>query len=210
MANAHKLYHHALRDKAMMPVFAYGSAGTGKTYKAVEAAVEAMGNKEVQQIVCLRPPVPFAGIHETLPGDEREKMEPFTRPIIQNMRHFAPKGTIESWERNERLLFYPLAYAQGMTFDNAFIIVDECQNMNYEQIKGLVTRTGKWSKLVLCGDIAQVSPKFPDSGLAEWLDMIEYLDLPIHTIEFNVEDVKRGDVCRMAVAACEEWERLCG
>jgi len=87
-------------------------------------------------------------------------MGPWARPIEQNLRlHGVSLPQQESWEKHGTLQFLPLEYIQGLTFDNAFILVDECQNMTFEQLKVLLTRQGKYSKLVLCGDIAQISPR---------------------------------------------------
>lgn len=206
----HKLYYQALRDKKMYPTVAYGCAGTSKTYGAVAAAYEALANREVQRIICTRPNVSFADKNGFLPGTEREKMEPWVRPIMQHLKVFANQQTIDRFEDEGKLQFYPLEFIQGMTFDNAFIIVDEVQNMSFEQLKVFLTRTGKWSKVVMCGDIAQVSPKFPHSGLAEFIKMCEKLDLPVHRIEFGPDDIVRSDVCKQFILAFSEWEKRKG
>jgi phosphate starvation-inducible PhoH-like protein len=99
-----------------------------------------------------------------------------------------------------------LEHIQGLTWDNALVIVDEVQNTTFEQLKVLVTRMGKYSKLVLCGDIAQTSPLFKGSGLAEFIRMVEILDLPVHTIHFTREDVLRSEQCKLMIGAFEDWE----
>lgn len=208
MTKNHDLYNLALRDKKMYPVIAYGSAGTGKTYGAVAAAYEAISNKEVKRIIVTRPNVSFAEKSGFLPGTEREKMEPWVRPILQHLEKFISSHVIEDWEKRGKLLFYPLEYIQGMTFDNSFIIVDECQNMTFEQLKVMLTRVGEWSKLVLCGDIAQISPKFANSGLAKLIKMIDKMGLPVHQIEFDREDIVRSEQCRMWIEAFEDFERV--
>ncbi|HET8689286.1 MAG TPA: PhoH family protein [Methanosarcina sp.] len=206
MADNNALYKLALRDKKFYPVIAYGSAGTGKTYGAVEAAYEGITHNKYQQIIVTRPNVSFADTNGFLPGTEREKMEPWVRPIFQHLNTFCPSYVSDKWERDGKLLFYPLEFIQGMTFDNSFIIVDECQNITFDQLKVLLTRTGKYSKLVLCGDIAQVSPKFANSGLAELIRMVEYLDMPVHRIEFTHEDILRSEQCKQWIKAFENWE----
>ena len=203
----HKLYYQALRDKKMYPTVAYGCAGTSKTYGAVAAAYEALMDKKVNKIICTRPNVSFADKNGFLPGTEREKMAPWVRPLLQHLSVFCSKQFIEQLEANGKLEFYPLEFIQGMTFDNAFIIVDEVQNMSFEQIKVFLTRTGKYSKVVMCGDIAQVSPKFSHSGLAEFIRMVEKLDLPVHRIEFSPDDIVRSDVCKQFILAFDEWEK---
>lgn len=92
--------------------------------------------------------------------------------------------------------------------DDTFIIVGECQNMTFEHIKGLMTRIGKYSKVVLCGDVNQVSPMFKKSGLAEYLEMVEYFDMNVHTIKFTRDDVLRGDVCKEQIIGFENWESI--
>lgn len=204
---SHKLYALALRDHDLIPVIAYGTAGTGKTYGACEAAVDWLRQDKRKKILVIRPNVSFADKNGFLPGTEREKMEPWIRPVANHFVQFGlSKNEQENLEKNGRLTYLPLEHIQGLTFDNTFIILDECQNMTFEHLKGFLTRIGKWSKVVLCGDIGQVSPQFRNSGLAELIDMIDYYDLPIHTIQFNRDDVLRGDVCKRFIIAFEEWE----
>lgn len=200
----HQLYKHMLNDKVMMPVVAYGSAGTGKTYGACEAAVPWFDSRRV---IVTRPNVSFAEKSGFLPGTEREKMEPWIRPITQS---FVALGIQESqqeyYEKSGKLVYMPLEHIQGLTFDNSFIIVDEVQNMTFDQLKVFLTRTGEWSKVVLCGDIAQISPMFRNSGLKELLDMVEYFNMDVHTIGFTREDVVRGKQCKDWIVAFEEWD----
>lgn len=206
--NSHKTYDLALRDHDLLPVIAYGSAGTGKTYGACKAAVEWLEKGRKQKIVVIRPNVSFADKNGFLPGTEREKMEPWIRPVSNHFREFGLSTSYqENLEKNGTIQYLPLEHIQGLTFDNAFVILDECQNMTFEQLKGFITRTGKWTKVVLCGDIAQVSPKFQNSGLAEFLEMIEHFDLPVHTIEFTRDDILRSKLCKQFIVAFENWER---
>lgn len=205
--NTHKLWELALRDKQMMPAIGYGCAGTGKTYGAVGAAVEWLKSAGNKKVIITRPNVAYADEVGFLPGTEREKADPWVRPIQQNFNaHGVEKSHQEDLEKRGNIQYQTLAFVQGLTFDNAFIIVDECQNLTYSQIKMLFTRVGKWSKLVLCGDVSQVSPQFKNSGLAEWLDMTKQFDLPFHTIHFGRDDIMRSDVCKQTIIACEDWE----
>ena len=205
----HELYDLVLHDKKMFPVIAYGSAGVGKTYGAVGAAIEWLGKGRKQKVLVTRPNVSFANGNGFLPGTEREKIDPWVRPIQQNFHvQGAHKGLQESWEKNGNLIYMPLEFIQGLTFDNTFIIVDECQNMTFQQLKVFLTRTGKWSKVVLCGDIAQISPKFRESGLAELIQMIEYFNLSVHTVEFGREDILRSEQCKAWIEAFDAWEGL--
>ena len=111
-------------------------------------------------------------------------------------------------EKNHAIQYMPLEHIQGMTFDDTFIILDEVQNMTFEHIKGFMTRIGKYSKVVMCGDINQVSPMFQNSGLKEYLEMVEYFDMNVHTIEFTRNDVLRSGVCKEQIIAFEEWDAL--
>jgi len=203
----HELYDIALRDKALMPVIAYGSAGVGKTYGAVGAAIDWLKQGKSQKIMVTRPNVSFAKESGFLPGTEREKIDPWVRPIQQNFAaHGVEEKKQETLEKYGRLTYMPLEFIQGLTFDNTFIIVDECQNMSFQQLKVFLTRTGKWSKVVLCGDVAQVSPKFANSGLAELIAMINYCNMSVHTIEFGKDDILRSDQCKAWIEAFETWE----
>jgi len=205
----HKLYELALRDKARSPVLAYGCAGTGKTFGAVGAALEWLDGDKRKKVLVTRPNVSFAKEGGYLPGTEREKIDPWVRPIQQNLlAQGCNKGVQESLEKHGRLQYMSLEFIQGMTFDDTFIIVDECQNMNFQQLKVFLTRIGKYSKVVMCGDVAQISPKFKSSGLAEFVNMVEYFNLGVHTIEFKKEDIMRSEQCKAFIEAFEAWELL--
>lgn len=218
--NKHDLYSLALHDKKQFPTLAIGSAGTGKTYGAVKAGLEQLLSRKVERIVCTRPNVSFAKELGSLPGDEREKMNPWVRPIVQHIDNIMrsgldTKGRIERisadyLEREGKLQFFPLEHIQGLTFDRSFVILDECQNMTFEQLKVFLTRLGKWSKVVLCGDVAQTSPMFKNSGLAELMKMVTALEMPVHIIEFDREDILRSEQCKQWIIGFEEWEKKNG
>jgi len=203
----HELYRQALFDKKLMPTIAYGSAGTGKTYGAIERAVAWLEEGRKNQVILCRPNVSFADTNGFLPGTEREKLEPWIRPLQQNfVQHGVGIRYQLDLEHNHRLQYHMLEHIQGSTWDNCLIVVDEVQNTTFEQLKVLVTRAGEYSKLVLCGDIAQTSPKFANSGLKEFIEMVEAFDLPVHTIHFTMEDVMRSPTCKMFIKAFEDWE----
>lgn len=205
LTDRHRAYSLALRDKKLYPVLAIGSAGTGKTFGAVELAVEWLQSK--RDVVVTRPNVTFADEMGFLPGTEREKIDPWVRPVLQCFRALGyGNGHIEGWEKHGHLTFLPLGTIQGMTFDNTLVIVDEVENMTFQQLKVMLARMGKWSKIVLCGDIAQVSPHFKGSGLAELIRMVKTLDLPVHIIEFTHNDIVRSEQCRDWIIAFDKWE----
>lgn len=204
--DAHRAYNTALYNRDMIPTIAFGSAGTGKTYGAVGRAVSWLEDKN-NKVIVTRPNVSFAEKSGYLPGTEREKLDPWVRPIQQNFdMHGINHNHLECLEKNEAVQFLALETIQGLTFDNTLMIVDECQNMSFQQLKVLLTRIGKYSQLVLCGDIAQVSPKFRGSGLAELIDMIEAYELRVNLIEFTTEDVLRSHQCKQWLEAFENWE----
>lgn len=207
LTERHCLYYQSLRDKKMYPVIAYGCAGTSKTYGAVEAAFEALTMKKVGRIVVTRPNVSFADTTGYLPGTAREKMNPWVAPVLQHLHTFIQPQVTELWEKQGKLQFHLLEHIQGLTFDNSFVILDECQNMSIHQLKVFLTRMGKFSKVVLCGDIAQTSPKFKNSGLAELLKIVEKYDLPVHRIEFGPEDILRSETCKMFINAFDAYEK---
>lgn len=202
----HDLYYQALRDKQMYPTIAYGCAGTGKTYGAVEAAFEALTMKRVGQIIVTRPNVSFADTTGFLPGSAREKLDPWVKPVLQHLHTFIQPQVTELWEKQGKLQFHLLEHIQGLTFDNSFVILDECQNMSIAQLKVFLTRMGKYSKVVLCGDIAQTSPKFKNSGLAELINIVERYNMPVHRIEFGPDDILRSDMCKKWILAFDQWE----
>ncbi|MNQ21490.1 PhoH-like protein [compost metagenome] len=205
----HDLYHQALNDKKLMPVVAYGSAGTGKTYGAVERAVAWLNEGRKNQVLLCRPNVSFADTNGFLPGNEREKLAPWIRPFQQNfVEHGIGLRHQLDLEGNGRIQYQMLEHVQGATWDNCLIILDEVQNVTFEQLRVLTSRTGEYSKLVMCGDIAQTSPKFANSGLAEFVKMVEYLDLPVHTIHFTADDILRSATCKMFICAFERWEAM--
>lgn len=201
-----KLYKLVLNDRDLLPVLGYGSAGTGKTYGAVERAVTWLEDKN-NTVIVTRPNVSFAEKNGFLPGTERDKMGPWIRPVEQLFMKFGfSKSKLETLEKYGRLQYLPLEYVQGLTFDNSLVIVDEVQNMTFDQLKVFLTRTGEYSKVVLCGDVAQVSPKFYNSGLKQFIDMCKELDSPIHMIEFTRDDIVRSAQCKRWIEDFEDWE----
>ena len=208
MSDNHKLYELALHDRGNLPVIAIGPAGTGKTFGAVEAAIDWMSDTRKRTLVT-RPNVSFAKETGFLPGTEREKMTPWVRPIEQNFKfHGVKQGQLDMWEKEKRLEYMPLEYIQGLTWDDTFIIVDEVQNMSFEQLKVFLTRTGKYSKVVLCGDVAQTSPKFKQSGLAELVSMVERLESPCHVVKFTHDDIMRSEQCKRWICDFDLWEEV--
>jgi phosphate starvation-inducible protein PhoH and related proteins len=204
----HDLYDLALHDRELRPVIAHGVAGTGKTYNAVGAAIEWLSDKR-KKCVVTRPNVPFAKELGFLPGTQREKMDPWVKPVEQCFKQQGfNEGHLSMLEKQGRLVYLPLETAQGLTFDDSFIIVDECQHLEFSQLKILLTRTGKYSKLVLCGDIAQTSPHFKRSGLAKLIDMVDKLNLNCHVVTFGPDDILRSTQCKEWILAFDSYEAM--
>ena len=210
MSDNHKLYELALNDRDLFPVIAIGPAGTGKTFGAAQAAVSWLNDKR-KKVVVTRPNVSFAKELGFIPGTEREKLGPWIKPIEQNfMFHGMKRGDLESKEKSGQLTYIALEHIQGLTFDDTFLIVDEAENMSMDQMKVLLTRVGKYSKVVLCGDIAQTSPKFRNSGLAELVEMIYAVDVKAHVIQFTHEDILRSAQCKEWIVKWDEWDAMKG
>lgn len=203
----HSLYNHALYSKDMAPVLCIGSAGTGKTFGAIKAAIQQVEEKSIRRIVVIRPQESFAAKAGYLPGTEREKLEPWIRPIHECLLKlgYSPSH-IEYMEKAGILAYYDLGMIQGLTFDNAFVLVDECQNMSYEQLRGLLTREGQWSRTVLCGDVAQTSPLFKNSGLPRFLAMVAAMNAMCHTITMTRDDVVRSEKCKQWICDFEDFD----
>ncbi|CAL9955946.1 PhoH-like phosphate starvation-inducible [Vibrio phage D472] len=203
----HTLYNHALYSKNMAPILCIGSAGTGKTFGAIKAAVTQLEEKSIRRIVVIRPQETFAAKAGYLPGTEREKLEPWIRPVHECLLKLGfTVSQIEHMEKCGVLAYYDLGMIQGLTFDNAFILVDECQNMSYEQLRGLLTREGQWSRTTLCGDVAQTSPMFKNSGLPKFLDMVEAMNADCHVINMTRDDVVRSSRCKQWIMDFEDYD----
>lgn len=207
LTDRHAAYAMALRSKKINKTLAIGSAGTGKTYMACEAAIEFAGVSG-RKIVLLRPPVSFTQDAAPVPGNEQEKLDPWKRPIKQNLFKLGVSyDTQKSWEEKGKLIYHALEYVQGMTFDNSFIIVDECENLSIKQIRTITTRMGKYSKMVFCGDIKQTSEYFHISGLAEYCAMLEWCNSPYWNIlNFDSNDVLRSEECKQEIIMHEAWD----
>lgn len=202
----HKLAKTALHSRNIHQTILIGPPGTAKTSIAVKFAIDALNNKDYERIVCLRPAKGFGEESGFLPGTEREKLEPWARPILDLLAENGfPKGTVEYLEKSKTLEFATVEYSQGRTFHKAVIIVDEAQNLSYNQLYVLATRLGMYSKLIICGDTRQVADGFLESGLQEFLDMVEFTDLPVNVIKFTAEDVVRSEGCYKTVVADIAW-----
>ncbi len=158
-------------------VFAVGPAGTGKTYTAVALAVRALKNKEVKRIILTRPAIE-AGEHlGFLPGDLKEKLDPYMQPLYDGLRDMIPAERLAEFIETGVIQIAPLAFMRGRTLDKSFVILDEAQNATSAQMKMFLTRMGKNAKFIITGDVTQIDlPKPHQSGLIKAMHLLEKVD----------------------------------
>jgi phosphate starvation-inducible PhoH-like protein len=162
-------------------VFAIGPAGTGKTYTAVALAVRALKNKEVRRIILTRPAVEAGENLGFLPGDLKDKLDPYLQPLYDALRDMLPTQKLLTYIEDGTIEVAPLAFMRGRTLDHAFAILDEAQNTTSNQLKMFLTRMGKSSKFIVTGDITQIDlPKNQESGLAHAMKILK----DIHGMDF--------------------------
>ena len=182
-------------------VFAIGPAGTGKTYISVALAVRALKNKEVKKIIITRPAVEAGENLGFLPGDLKEKIDPYLRPIYDALNDMIPSEKLRYYRENGVIEIAPLAYMRGRTLNNAYILLDEAQNTTPMQIKMFLTRMGPESKVIVTGDRSQIDlPKKTRSGLVEALTVLKDVK-GIGFVELNDKDVVRHKLVKDIVNA---------
>lgn len=182
-------------------VFAIGPAGTGKTYTAVALAVRALKNKVVKKIILTRPAVEAGESLGFLPGDLKEKIDPYLRPLYDALDDMIPADKLGYYMSTRTIEIAPLAYMRGRTLDNAFIILDEAQNANDLQIKMFLTRIGANAKAIITGDPTQVDlPKNQRSGLWTATKILKNIEGIAH-IELDEEDVVRHRLVKAIIKA---------
>jgi phosphate starvation-inducible protein PhoH and related proteins len=182
-------------------VFALGPAGTGKTYISVALAVRAMKNKQVKKIIITRPAVEAGENLGFLPGDLKEKIDPYLRPIYDALNDMIPLEKLKYYMERELIEIAPLAYMRGRTLNNAFILLDEAQNTTPMQMKMFLTRMGPDSKMIVTGDASQIDlPTRQSSGLKEAIRILNGVK-GIGFIELNEKDVVRHKLVRDIIEA---------
>jgi len=180
--------------KSSSQVFILGPAGTGKTYVTATYAADLYTTKEIDKIVITRPHVAVGKELGFLKGDLQEKTMPWALPVLDVLEKHLGKGTVETGIKNGNIEMAPLALMRGRSFDNAFIIVDETQNITTHELKMLLTRVGEDTTIVLNGDIQQSDLKEAD-GLSKVIHLAKKHMLPVPIIEFGVDDIIRSDIC---------------
>lgn len=185
-------------------VFAVGPAGTGKTYIAIALAVRALKNREIKRIILTRPAVEAGERLGFLPGDMKEKLDPYLQPLYDALGDMIPSKKLQEFMADGTIQIAPLAYMRGRTLDRACVILDEAQNTNLVQLKMFLTRMGPNAKFIVTGDASQIDlPRKEDSGLLKGIDLLKDIK-GVSTIRFGSEDIVRHPLVGKIVKAFEE------
>ncbi|MEQ6123222.1 PhoH family protein [Pseudotenacibaculum sp. MALMAid0570] len=187
-------------------LFAVGPAGTGKTYTAVALAVKALKEKEVRRIILTRPAVESGENLGFLPGDLKEKLDPYMQPLYDALRDMIPHEKLESYIEKGVIQIAPLAFMRGRTLDHAFVILDEAQNTTHSQMKMFLTRMGMHAKFIITGDPGQIDlPRKQVSGLKESLLALKDLEGIAH-VYLDDKDVIRHRLVKKIISAYKSIE----
>ncbi len=193
-----KLYEH--NDL----LFAVGPAGSGKTYTAIALAVRALRNKEVKRIILTRPAVEAGEKLGFLPGDMKEKLDPYLQPLYDALDDMIPPAKLHKYLEEGTVQIAPLAFMRGRTLDNAFVILDEAQNTTLSQIKMFLTRMGRSARFIVTGDLTQIDlAKKSDSGLSTVMKMLRGID-GIGMVEFDNRDIIRHRLVKYIIEAFDQ------
>jgi len=185
-------------------IFAIGPAGTGKTYTAVAIAVMALKNREVRKVILTRPAVEAGENLGFLPGDLKEKIDPYLRPLYDALEDMIPGDKLKSMVESRTVEIAPLAFMRGRTLDNCYVILDEAQNSTELQLKMFLTRMGPNAKLIITGDLTQIDlPKKQQSGLYRALKILKNIE-GISIIELDTGDVVRHRLVKEIINAYEK------
>lgn len=185
--------------------FAIGPAGTGKTYLAVAYAVSALKKGIVQKIVLTRPAVEAGESLGFLPGDLKEKIDPYLRPLLDALQEMLPPDQLRSYLEKGVIEIVPLAYMRGRTLNHAYVILDEAQNATAVQMKMFLTRLGPNSKAIITGDVTQIDlPSLTYSGLIQVQQILQNVD-GVEFIYFNKQDVVRHKLVKDIINAYEKF-----
>lgn len=188
-------------------IFATGPAGTGKTYIAIALAVRALKNREVKRIILTRPAVEAGERLGFLPGDLKDKLDPYLQPLYDALGDMIPAKKLQEFMAEGTIQIAPLAYMRGRTLDRACVILDEAQNTNLGQLKMFLTRMGSDAKFIVTGDASQIDlPDRRDSGLLKGIELTKDIK-GIKTIVFRNEDIVRHPLVSKIVKAFEKEEQ---
>lgn len=182
-------------------LFAVGPAGSGKTYTAIALAVRALKEKEVRRIILTRPAVEAGEKLGFLPGDLKEKLDPYLQPLYDALNDMIPPLKLQKYIEDGTVQIAPLAYMRGRTLDNAFVILDEAQNTTLPQIKMFLTRMGRNARFIVTGDVTQIDlPRRSDSGLTRAMAILEGIE-GIGCVRFDRSDIVRHPLVKRIVEA---------
>ncbi len=187
-------------------IIADGPAGTGKTYTSIALAVKALKEREVKKIILTRPAVEAGERLGFLPGDMKEKLDPYLQPLYDAMHDMVPYKRLETWIEDGTVQIAPLAFMRGRTLENAFVILDEAQNATISQLKMFLTRMGVSSKFIMTGDTTQIDlPRKSESGLLQAIRILSNIE-GISVIRFDEGDIVRHKLVKQIVRAYETEE----
>jgi phosphate starvation-inducible protein PhoH and related proteins len=187
-------------------IIADGPAGTGKTYTSIALAVRALKEREVKKIILARPAVEAGERLGFLPGDMKEKLDPYLQPLYDALHDMLPFKKLETWLEDGTIQIAPLAFMRGRTLENAFVILDEAQNATISQLKMFLTRMGVSSKFIMTGDTTQIDlPRKSESGLLMAMRILSNIE-GISIIRFDERDIVRHKLVKRIVRAYESEE----
>lgn len=187
-------------------LFAIGPAGTGKTYTSIALAVRALKNKEIRRIILSRPAVEAGEKLGFLPGDMKEKIDPYLQPLYDALQDMIPAQKLQEYMVLQTIQIAPLAFMRGRTLNDAVVILDEAQNTTTQQIKMFLTRMGSNTKMIITGDVTQIDlPRNVRSGLLEAMDVLQGVK-GISFVMMNDKDIVRHKLVTKIVNAYEEYE----
>ena len=188
-------------------LFAVGPAGSGKTYTAIALAVRALREKQVKRILLTRPAVEAGEKLGFLPGDMKDKLDPYLQPLYDALNDMIPPARLQKFMEEGTVQIAPLAYMRGRTLDNAFVILDEAQNTTLSQIKMFLTRMGRNAKFIVTGDVTQIDlPRREDSGLVRATETLAGVE-GIAVVEFDKRDIVRHPLVKHIVEAFDRRAR---
>jgi phosphate starvation-inducible PhoH-like protein len=187
-------------------VIAEGPAGTGKTYTSIALAVKSLKEREVKKIILTRPAVEAGERLGFLPGDMKDKLDPYLQPLYDALHDMLPFKKLETWIEDGTVQIAPLAFMRGRTLENAFVILDEAQNATISQLKMFLTRMGVNSKFIMTGDTTQIDlPRKTDSGLLQAMRILSGIE-GISIIRFDERDIVRNKLVKRIIKAYDEEE----